>query len=340
MGHATRMVPVIEKLLERNVEVVLAANGDGRHFLQDRFPSLPMLTDSPDMEVKYRKNLVLGLLLDSPKFLKLVSDERRWLEDVLSKEKFDLVISDNRYGLQNARVHSVIVTHQLNIQAGGLSKPANVMNHTYLNKFDECWVPDDPVLNLAGDLSKAKVSVETSLVGPLTRFSTFKESRVEVGRVLCLVSGPEPMRTEFETKLRQLMNSHSNWKLLQGKPGGEVVGDNILPHLNDELLLEEISRADLIVCRSGYSTLMDVYDSPAKLLLVPTPGQSEQEYLASHWRKMGWAEIIGQQELTFTAIERAITMVNSRKQSEANTHLDKAVDYTLAKLSESASLSN
>jgi predicted glycosyltransferase len=58
---------------------------------------------------------------------------------------------------------------------------------------------------------------------------------------------------------------------------------SIVTHLQDEALSKAIRNAEVIVCRSGYSTLMDLYALNRKAYLLPTPGQREQIYLAQYW---------------------------------------------------------
>lgn len=321
------------------MEVVLAANGPGRTFLEMRFPQLRMLTDSPDLEVTYRKNLRLGLILDSPKFLKLISSEKRWLDNLQNIERFDLVISDNRYGLYHQSAQSVILTHQLNIEAGSLSKAANLMHHKLLENFDERWIPDDPNVNLAGGLSQAEVRFPVQYVGPLTRFNSFPDQVVK-GRILCLVSGPEPMRSEFEEGLCLQMATYDDWKLLQGKPGNTSSHGQVIPHLGDNDLTSEISSAELIICRSGYSTLMDLHHAPCKLLIVPTPGQGEQESLAKHWASNSWATTCRKDELTNEVIQSALKTSRVRIPAPSFKLLDLALNQTLGVLEERRSISS
>lgn len=57
-------------------------------------------------------------------------------------------------------------------------------------------------------------------------------------------------------------------------------------------LSELIKSANCIICRSGYSTLMDLFVlKKTNLILIPTPAQSEQLYLASYWKKKYGAKV-------------------------------------------------
>ena len=45
-----------------------------------------------------------------------------------------------------------------------------------------------------------------------------------------------------------------------------------------------IKRSKVVIARSGYSTIMDLYALEKPAILIPTPGQSEQLYLSKHLR--------------------------------------------------------
>jgi predicted glycosyltransferase len=49
----------------------------------------------------------------------------------------------------------------------------------------------------------------------------------------------------------------------------------------------ELASASLVIARSGYSTVMDLVRMRRRAVLVPTPGQTEQEYLARHLSDAG-----------------------------------------------------
>jgi predicted glycosyltransferase len=49
---------------------------------------------------------------------------------------------------------------------------------------------------------------------------------------------------------------------------------------NAEELNQIICASEFVVARCGYSTIMDLIKLQKRALLIPTPGQPEQEYLA------------------------------------------------------------
>jgi predicted glycosyltransferase len=168
------------------------------------------------------------------------------------------------------------------------------LNHhvnKYLSAFDCCWVPDNEHSpSLSGDLGRSsKQSLNTKYIGPLSRFDSIvaEASSVKTYKYLGLVSGPESQRTVFEDILRSLfLKTGESSLILAGLPGEKTEEKidhlTIVNHLDDADFAHAVRHAETIVCRSGYSTIMDLAFLERSALLVPTPGQTEQEYLAKH----------------------------------------------------------
>ena len=204
--------------------------------------------------------------------------------------KIDIVISDNRFGLYNKNAHCIFITHQLQIKTGNhfTEKIAQKINYKYINRFNECWVIDEEGNNnLAGELSHPTTLPKTAVryIGVLSRFKKYEvEKKYDL---LALLSGPEPQRTIFEnTLLAQMQTLPLDIVVVRGLPTEEEileVGDlKIYNHLPADALNKMILSAKVIIARSGYTTLMDIATLQAKAIFVPTPGQTEQEYLAKY----------------------------------------------------------
>ena len=309
LGHATRCVPVIRDLLNNDCEVWLAGEKAQEKLLREEFPSLPFLP-LKGYRIKYGKSGLTGkILLQVPSILRSIKEENKWLKQQVSNHGFDAVISDNRYGLYNEKVFSVLITHQLNIKTplGKWSeKILQQWNYKLINKFNECWIPDDEgENNLAGELSHpVKLpSIPVKYIGPLSRFTSFSPSGDGgiKGHLLIILSGPEPQRTILENKvIDQIVNYPATATIVRGLPGEK----NIIPstntihfynHLSTDELNTEAVKAEFIISRSGYSTIMDIACVQKKSILIPTPGQTEQEYLADHLRKKQFAFCIDQE---------------------------------------------
>lgn len=293
LGHATRCIPIIFKLLKENCEVIIAAELGGKTVLQKEFPSLSFL-DLEGYRITYASApgaMPLKMLAQFPKILSGIKAEHRWLSQMVETHKIDAVISDNRMGLYHASIPCIYITHQLKIITGNsfTDMIAQKIHYRFINKFSACWVPDlAGGHNLAGVLSHPAVLPKTavSYIGPLTRFT---EQQVEaVFDAGIILSGPEPQRTIFEKIILQQIGSfNGNVCLVRGLPGNSIplaVPPNVTvaDHLPSAELNDIILRSKVVICRSGYSSVMDLVRLKKKAVLVPTPGQTEQEYLGKY----------------------------------------------------------
>ena len=294
LGHASRCIPLIYHLQSRGYEVVIAASGKTAALLQEEFPAIRIIfLRGYNMRYSKRPNwLPLTLLWQFPKLLLAVFSENHWLKKLLKKESFDGIISDNRLGFYSRSVPSYYITHQLLIKTGNrfTEKIAQWIHYSFINKFTACWVPDAAgAINLAGDLSHpVKLpGVPLCYLGPFSRLQN--NGVTNKNFLLVILSGPEPQRSIFENMLLlQLKNSETETILIRGLPGDsetitvEEEKLKIYNHVPSQNLAELIGSASAIICRSGYSSVMDLVVLNQKALLVPTPGQTEQEYLATY----------------------------------------------------------
>ncbi len=324
LGHATRCVPIISDLLDNDCKVWLAGEGAQEKILREEFPSLPFLP-LKGYRIKYsRTALTAKIFLQIPSVLRTIKEENNWLKEQVNEYGFDAVIADNRYGLYHEKIFSVFITHQLRIKSpfGKWSEDLlQTWNYKLINHFNECWIPDqEGENNLAGELSHPKKfpSIPLKYIGSLTRFVR-KDSFGEKGNVqevkdhlLIILSGPEPQRTVLENKIiDQIVSYAGTATIVRGLPGEK----NIIPatnsirfynHLSAKELNVEILKAEYVISRSGYSTVMDIAFLEKKSILIPTPGQTEQEYLADHLMKKQCAFCVDQKDLSLLRdIERA-----------------------------------
>ncbi|MES2628079.1 MAG: glycosyltransferase [Bacteroidota bacterium] len=304
LGHATRDIPVIRELQRQGAEVLIASDGAALELLRKEFPGLKCF-ELPAWNITYPAtgNLSWHLLRQLPKVIRAIRNEHRVLENLVTRENIDLVVSDSRMGCYSSTVKSVVLTHQLFIETPFLRKLVNRNNHRMLRKFSEVWIPDVPgENNLAGRLSwRKQIPFKHRYLGILSRFHTSPQhSETDV---VAVISGPEPQRTAFENELLpKLEQSGLNCAVLLGKPGmgcEPVVSDKltIYPHLPADEAEQLFRKAGTIISRSGYSTVMDLAVLGKKAILVPTPGQPEQEYLAEYCREKGWFVIEKQGEI-------------------------------------------
>lgn len=237
------------------------------------------------------------ILVQLPKILRAIKNEHRWLSQQLPLHHWDLVISDNRYGLYSSNTKTVFITHQLGV-ISGMGKWGDtllrLLLYRWINRFGTCWIPDTAgKINIAGKLSHPQTMPRNHFfIGPLSRLNNSKTS--EGNHLLMMLSGPEPQRSMLENKLiEQLKQVNEQVIFVRGIPSTAAAlsdSENIRfeNHLDGDALSTMVSSAKAIVCRSGYSSVMDLLKLNKKALLIPTPGQTEQVYLAKHLQEMKW----------------------------------------------------
>lgn len=301
LGHTTRCIPIINDLLNSGNRVILAGNPVQQQILATEFPGLEYIP-LEGYGIRYGRgkwNTILGLITQLPKLTRAIRRENAWLRDLVKNKGIDMVISDNRYGLYHPAIHSVILTHQLAIRPPWGKMGMGLLqkwNYRHLERFNECWVPDreEEMVCLAGELSHPQQlpSVPVKYIGPLSRFNV-KTSAHESNRLLIILSGPEPSRSIWEEKLMsEIPALTSPITLIRGLPkGGKPLASyshlEVFDHLDTDQLQTKIEKAEWVIARAGYSTIMDLSTLQKKAILIPTPGQSEQEYLANYLQKKG-----------------------------------------------------
>lgn len=291
LGHATRLSALIRPWVERGDQVVLAGSGSSLMLLQADYPNLhaiPLKSFSP----KYSRYLPAWLMIaiQSPILLIYIIRERRELDSILRANNFDLVVSDNRYGLFSKRTKCVFITHQL-APIVHRRAPQFINNlfarllQTWICRFDEVWIPDDEK-NLSGILSKTKLSrPPIRMIGRLSRLKRVQPCKEYQSDHLAIISGAEPQRTVFEQQVIKLFERKGGHCIIIRGLIGQAQCPDDRPNIhfvnfaNADELSYYIASASEIYCRSGYSTIMDLAQVGKKAHLIPTPGQPEQEYL-------------------------------------------------------------
>ena len=270
------------------------------------------------MAVKYGKRwLMLHLIFQMRRLLQIVRREHRWLRELAQREELDGIISDNRYGLWHPQIPCVIMTHQLQVWSGLgalADRLLRRLHDRFLERFNACWVVDAAgAENLAGRLSHpAKLSANTRFIGWLSQLAGIKEAALS-RRYKCLVllSGPEPQRTMLADVLwQQMLQTKYSVAFVEGAPGlrRDDVPRHIqhLPEADAGQIAALMQASELIICRSGYSTIMDVVCLQKRTAVIPTPGQTEQEYLAQSLSRRGIVSLWPRHLSADDAIEAAL----------------------------------
>lgn len=287
---------MVRDLLHQGHHVILGGDGDALKLLSNEFTTLQTL-HIPDIKVSFgHQKMLWNFMSLVPKIMYSAIREHFLLKRLLKTTAIDVVISDNRYGLRNKKVKSIFVTHQLMVKLPKAISvweyPVHVLIKLLVMRFDECWVPDytDNQGSLSGDLShKYKAPRNTVFIGPLSRFAQTKAITVDlVYEVVAVLSGPEPLRSQLEKELQNvLLETQIPTLIVQGKPSEKIFNAtkgnvSTVTHLSTGALSSVLHKTSVVICRSGYSSIMDLEHFAAKVILIPTPGQTEQEYLAKH----------------------------------------------------------
>ncbi len=313
LGHATRCIPLIHAFLKANCKVIIAGEKTTLSLLQLEFPHLPTLSLSgSSIQYPTKKWLFpFYLLAQVPSLLGSIRKEQAWLKKVVAHHQIDAVISDNRYGLYHQSIPAVFITHQLRLKSfmGNWADDfLQQLNYKYINRFAECWVPDAGQNGLAGELSHplSPPKIPLHYLGWLSRFGD-KNLNAETRHLLVIISGPEPQRTIFENIILQQAHQYKKQiVLVRGLPNeltsltvpANIEVHNHLPGLQ---LKEKIEEASFVISRCGYSTVMDVAALQKKAIFIPTPGQTEQEYLGQHLMNSNFALCIAQNKFQLSA---------------------------------------
>jgi len=288
LGHATRCIPIINALIHHEFEPIIASDGVALELLKKEYPNLIGLT-LPSYNITYSKKGKLfkyKLLKDSPRILKNIQAEKKATSQIVEDYNISGIISDNRFGVYSKKVPSVFITHQLQVLSGSTTWLSTKMHEKIIKKFNECWIPDhreEP--NLSGKLGHVTVTdMKLKYIGPISRF---KKADLPIKyNIMVLLSGPEPQRSILEQKLITELQEYSGTVLfvkglVEADVQKEIKGNiTFYNFMTSSLLEESLNRCELVISRSGYTTIMDLAKLGKKAFFIPTPGQFEQEYLA------------------------------------------------------------
>ncbi len=305
LGHATRCIPIIDYLLNQGSEVVIASDGNAKAFLEKEYPSLKSY-ELPAYNITYKqKKIEHSVLLQTPKIAKAILAEKEFAKRIRDEEKPDLIISDNRLGFRANEVPSIYMTHQLKLLSDShvFSRLGSKIHSSYIEKFDTCWIPDLEGSILSGKMSESSLGIPKLYVGCLSRFKSIKPKEQFNYDNLAILSGPEPQRTKLEEILVGMLSKQNQKSLLirglvkEDKKTERIGNLEIINYALSTELEEIIAQSKTIICRSGYSSIMDLYAMNRKAILIPTPGQTEQEYLAKRASQQGTHICLSQKEL-------------------------------------------
>lgn len=274
LGHATRCIPIIHQLIEQNNSVIFAGTESQNQLIKKDFPDVVLEEiEGYNVQLDSNRSTYWQILKQLRLMKKQVKNEKKIAAGLVAKHKADLIISDNRYGFFCAETINIFLTHQLNPQVPLFRKRVSKIIRVYISQFDHCWIPDNEADSVCGELLNTEVSIPTHYIGLLSRFK-IKSAPVEF-KYLAIVSGPEPERSRFLQVLKDaLSKSDQTYKIVS------PVGEGVILNPSTQELEKLLNTAEVVISRAGYTTIMELISLKKKALLIPTPGQYEQEYLA------------------------------------------------------------
>lgn len=295
LGHATRCIPIVQALESQGFTPILASDGVALALLKKEFPHLQAL-ELPSYNIEYPKKageFLWKMIKNTPKAMLAMHREKQLVGKWVAEYQLIGIISDNRLGVHSKKVPSVFITHQLTVLAGKMTWISSKLHRFYIRKFSECWVPDlKGFPNLSGKLGHVDdFNLPIKYLGVLSRLK--KQKLPIVYDVMVLLSGPEPQRTMLEERLMEaLWDCKEKVVFVKGKIESEQTSEQIgnityYNFMQSEQLEKTLNESKMVVCRSGYTTIMDLAKLEKKALFIPTPGQFEQEYLAKKFEKEG-----------------------------------------------------
>lgn len=331
LGHATRCIPIIQTLLDKEHHVCIATSGLALPLLKQEFPRLSFF-ELPSYKARYSSSLplIMKVLLQVPHFLRVIRQEHKAVEKLVEEQGIEVILSDNRFGCYSKKVKSILITHQVTIRMPyvlrGVQGVINFFNHRMIRNYQACWVPDAENDSITGEMTRAS-GLPIIFIGMLSRFRK-SETTVKKYDLLVLLSGPEPQRSIFEKTVRlQLKKYTGQYLVVRGLPQekGSLDDPYTVNHLPAKELQQVIETSEVVLSRSGYTTIMDLYFLKKKAIFVPTPGQTEQEYLAERLTERGIAFSMQQDSFDLhQALERmkSYTGFVEHKQNQEEAKLD------------------
>jgi predicted glycosyltransferase len=304
IGHATRSIPIIKHYLDLNNQVIVFSDGEAENILKKSFPGLVFHT-LPSYKIQYKSKrfLTLFIALQSLTRWWVIWKENKRIKEFQTHYNADISISDNRYGCYILGKKNYIISHQLKlVSTSFVEKFSQRFISKLVEPFDELWIPDIESVKLSGQMTEVNSYIKKRWIGfpkPKQEFSNNPSHEL-----LILLSGPEPRRSELEATYLNIIPS-LNRKVIFiagnfSKDYHEFQRDNLsyYSYKKYEETLNYIAQSDTVICRSGYSTLIDLYVlGKEKIICIPTAGQPEQEYLADYWTKKSWIKSLTESEV-------------------------------------------
>jgi len=260
MGHLMRSIPIINQLIKQKNEILFAGTIFQIDVLKEYIPSIETIA--------------------FPGRAFVFKGDGNWNMEILRNTR-NLLLGIKRYGFRNKTVPSIFITHQINLPVKGIQNITNHWHKKQLQKFTSIWVLDDKNHSFAGKLSTPKTSLPIDYIGIQSRFK--KSDLPKKDFILAVISGPEPYAEQLFLEVIEIAkNTINTIKCISPRNyHTETLPSNleIVNHLSWKEKDALFYQCKSVISRSGYTTIMDLAVLQKPGLLIPTPGQNEQEYL-------------------------------------------------------------
>ena len=300
LGHATRSLPVIRKLIEEGHEITIISHDRSLELLKSELGTQTKYIDIEDYPMlisENRRQFMAKSVIYWPLFIQKMEKGLQKVTKIIQKDKYDKIISDARYDIYSRKIPSFFISHQIRImnplRINIFEKGSETFNTFFFKRFCGVIVPDfKDENNLSGELSHNLKKIDEEKIHYVGVLSDFKKQQKKKDiDYLISISGPEPQRTRFEEKIlpqikdlpgKKIITLGKTEKIDKLKNIQDTEAYTFLPKNKREELL---NRSKMVISRSGYSTILDLAVIGTKALMTPTPGQIEQEYLAEYHNK-------------------------------------------------------
>lgn len=336
LGHSTRSLPVIRRLIEENNKLTIISSGRSLVLLKKELGENVEYLDIPDYPMLISNNsrqFIAKSIVYWPLFIKKMESGLQKLTKIVKNKSYDIIISDGRYDMYNKKMPSFFISHQMRImnplRLTFLETGSELFNKFFFKRFKEIIIPDYKEDDLSGDLSHNLKKIDSNKLNYVGVLSDFKKINLKKDiDYLISISGPEPQRTIFEEKiLSQIEYLDGNIIITLGKSDEkkEINQESlkIFSFLNKEKRENYLNRAKMVISRSGYSTLLDLAVIGSKALMTPTPGQIEQEYLSKYHNEKGTFYSVNQNNID---LRKDIIKVNNTTGIKRNCNVGKTVE--------------
>ncbi|MCK5477189.1 MAG: UDP-N-acetylglucosamine--N-acetylmuramyl-(pentapeptide) pyrophosphoryl-undecaprenol N-acetylglucosamine transferase [Candidatus Aenigmarchaeota archaeon] len=301
LGHVGRSLAFAEMLKKRGDEVIFASWGPAVDFARKQGYKCYNL---PAIDWHDKKNGDFDFFMTSVNMpLTILSTMKIYRQEKINieKEKPDIVISDSspmcHIVAKKMKIPSVFLSHQITFKQS--IEPINkILNHITKKialHADKVCINDIPAPNNIYPYSTLN-NKKAVYIGPLLRKSPLnncKPNRTNKKKFcFILISGPKRSPYALEKNIRLIekdLQKLTDWYFIIKTPSIQEKKGNIeyVQWVDD--VFEYLSKCDVFISRSGYSTVCDILAYAKKSILIPQVNQTEQEMIAEYMNKKNLA---------------------------------------------------